>query len=106
MRNENLGAALHHIHCLFGEGTLAGLPDARLLERYSAERDESAFAVLVQRHGPMVMGVCRGVLDDSNDADDAFQATFLLLGASQARCGSTTRSAAGCIAWRAESLSR
>jgi RNA polymerase sigma factor (sigma-70 family) len=79
MRNENLGSALHHIHCLFGEGTRAGLPDARLLERYSTQRDESAFEVLVQRHGPMVMGVCRGVLDDSNDADDAFQATFLLL---------------------------
>jgi RNA polymerase sigma factor (sigma-70 family) len=79
MKNEKIGAALHHIHSLFGEGTLAGLPDARLLERYSAQRDESAFAVLVQRHGPMVMGVCRGMLDDSNDADDAFQATFLLL---------------------------
>ena len=53
--------------------------DARLLERYVAHRDELAFEALVRRHGPMVLGVCRRVLDDPNDADDAFQAAFLLL---------------------------
>ena len=68
-----------YIHQLFGEGTLAGLPDARLLELYICHRDELAFKALVQRHGPMVQAVCRGVVGDANDADDAFQATFLLL---------------------------
>ncbi len=79
MASARHGAALRHIHRLFGEGTLAGLPDARLLEQYVSHRDELAFQALVQRHGAMVMAVCRGVLDDPNDADDAFQAAFLLL---------------------------
>jgi RNA polymerase sigma factor (sigma-70 family) len=79
MASEHLGAALRQIHLLFGEGTLAGLSDLQLLERYVSHRDESAFEVLVQRHGSMVLAVCRGVLDDPNDAEDAFQATFLLL---------------------------
>jgi RNA polymerase sigma factor (sigma-70 family) len=79
MASARHGAALRHIHRLFDEGTLAGLPDARLLEQYVSHRDELAFQALVQRHGAMVMAVCRGVLDDPNDADDAFQAAFLLM---------------------------
>jgi RNA polymerase sigma factor (sigma-70 family) len=71
--------ALRQIDRLFGEGTLAGLNDARLLERYIASGDELAFEALVRRHGSMVLGVCRRVLGDPNDADDAFQAAFLLL---------------------------
>ncbi len=72
-------AAPRPIDRLFGEGTLAGLSDARLLERYAVHRDELAFEALVRRHGSMVLGVCRRVLADPNDADDAFQAAFLLL---------------------------
>ncbi len=72
-------AALRQIDRLFGEGTLAGSSDARLLERYLSDRDELAFEALVRRHGPMVLGVCRRLLNDPNDADDAFQAAFLLL---------------------------
>jgi RNA polymerase sigma factor (sigma-70 family) len=72
-------APLRHINRLFGAGTVAGLSDAGLLERYVSERDDLAFQAVVQRHGPMVMAVCRGLLDDPNDADDAFQASFLLL---------------------------
>jgi RNA polymerase sigma factor (sigma-70 family) len=76
VRNDG---ALREIDRLFGEGTLAGLSDTGLVERYVAHRDELAFEGLVRRHGPMVLGICRRVLDDPNDADDAFQAAFLLL---------------------------
>lgn len=64
---------------LFGGGTVTGLGDAQLLERFVAGRDEAAFAALVNRHGPMVLAVCRGILRDEHDAEDAFQATFLIL---------------------------
>jgi serpin B len=53
--------------------------DRHLLERFLEQQDETAFQALVQRHGPMVLGVCRRLLVDPHDADDAFQATFLVL---------------------------
>jgi RNA polymerase sigma factor (sigma-70 family) len=55
------------------------LTDGDLLRRFCHDRSETAFATLMQRHGPLVLGVCRRVLRDPNDADDAFQATFFVL---------------------------
>src|SRR4051794_19657421 len=75
-------AVLGSIDRLFRTGTASGLSDGQLLERFATRHDEAAeaaFAALVERHGPMVFGVCRRVLNDPHDAQDAFQATFLVL---------------------------
>src|SRR5713226_9187319 len=79
MASGRSGIPLRQIQRLFDEGTITGLTDAQLLDRFVARRDEGAFTILVERHGPMVLAVCRGVLKDLNDAEDAFQATFLVL---------------------------
>ncbi len=60
-------------------GIVAESGDAELLSRFTAERDEGAFAALVRRHGPMVFRVCRQIVGDRHTAEDAFQATFLIL---------------------------
>lgn len=64
----------------FTSGSVAGLTDAQLLDRFLQGRDDGAsFEALLTRHGPMVLGVCRALLRDEHAADDAFQATFLVL---------------------------
>ncbi|QDV39198.1 sigma-70 family RNA polymerase sigma factor [Tautonia plasticadhaerens] len=73
------GVALCLVRRLFAEGSVAGLTDAQLLTRFARDRDEGAFAALVDRHGPMVLAVCRAATRDPGDAEDAFQATFLTL---------------------------
>jgi RNA polymerase sigma factor (sigma-70 family) len=75
-------AILGRVRTLFSAGALGSLGDRQLIELYRARRDETgelAFAVLVERHGPMVLGICRRMLPDPEDAADAFQATFLIL---------------------------
>jgi RNA polymerase sigma factor (sigma-70 family) len=62
-----------------GTPAAGDLDDRHLLERFVTDRDPAAFAALVERHGPMVQGVCRRVLHDDHAAEDAFQATFLVL---------------------------
>src|SRR5260221_14078763 len=70
---------------LFGAGSGRDATDTELLERFVSQADESAFAVLVARHGPMVHGVCRRVLDNDHDAEDAFQAVWIVLARSARR---------------------
>jgi RNA polymerase sigma factor (sigma-70 family) len=75
-------AVLRPLRVLLETGSVAGITDGELLERFAAHRDggaETAFAALVSRHGPMVLGVCRHWLRDEHAADDAFQAVFLVL---------------------------
>jgi HlyD family secretion protein len=73
---------LRDIQALFDTGTASNLSDRQLLETFLSNRDgaaETAFEALVLRHGPMVLRVCTIVLQDPTDAEDAFQATFLIL---------------------------
>src|SRR5262245_44798425 len=78
MANRTLSQCLHLLQgARCAEGELQG--DSQLLERFTVHRDAAAFEALLQRHGPMVWGVCRRILSDPNDVDDAFQATFLVL---------------------------
>jgi RNA polymerase sigma factor (sigma-70 family) len=79
MPRSDLGGALRQVERLFTMGTLSGCSDAVLLRRYVSTCDEEAFAGLVARHGPMVLSVCRSVLGDQPNVEDAFQATFLVL---------------------------
>jgi RNA polymerase sigma factor (sigma-70 family) len=82
MGKARWGTVLRRVHTLLDEGALAAVSDGELLGRYTGsdrESAEHAFAALVDRHGPMVLRVCRSVLRDEHAAHDAFQATFLVL---------------------------
>jgi RNA polymerase sigma factor (sigma-70 family) len=69
----------HHLRVLLESGAVAGLSDGELLDRFTRERDEAAFTALIERHGPMVQRLCSDVMGNHHDAEDAFQATFLVL---------------------------
>ena len=82
MARRSGGMALRQIRALFNLGVIGERTDGQLLERFATDGGEAAelaFAALVERHGPMVLRICRGVLRDPNDVEDAFQATFLVL---------------------------
>ena len=76
------GTATREVRTLLGVGAIGDRTDGQLLERFATDRGEPAalaFAAIVERHGPMVLRVCRVVLRDEHEAQDAFQATFLVL---------------------------
>jgi len=74
-----LSRVLQHIRHIAGARPGQETTDTALLEQFVRDRDEQAFATLVQRHGPLVLGVCRRLLTDGQDAEEAFQATFVVL---------------------------
>src|SRR5262249_6803643 len=73
------GTTLDRLDQWAGQGSLDGLTDRELLGRFADHGDEPAFAELVRRHGPMALGVCRRLLGAEADAEDAFQAVFMVL---------------------------
>ena len=82
MPNGSRASVIRSIQTLFSEGSVGGMTDGQLLEQFLSRRDEgaeAAFAALVGLHGPMVWDVCRSILSDPHAAEDAFQATFLIL---------------------------
>ncbi len=78
MADSRAGRVLGHLHHLLSP-TATRTGDGMLLERFVRQRDEEAFAELVSRHGPLVFGLCRRLLGNVQDAEDVFQATFLVL---------------------------
>ena len=73
---------LRQVHRLLNVGAVGTMSDAELLDRFIGRRDEiaeAAFEELVIRHGPMVLRICRSLLHDAHDSEDAFQAIFLVL---------------------------
>ncbi|MBY0523157.1 MAG: sigma-70 family RNA polymerase sigma factor [Gemmataceae bacterium] len=79
MATGKLSGFLRHLRHIVRAPQTAPPSDGQLLEQFAANRDEAAFATLVQRHGPLVLGVCRRLLSNPRDAEDAFQATFVVL---------------------------
>src|SRR5262245_56578829 len=74
-----MNAAVRDLQIVFEVGPLGGLSGGQLLERFVERREEAVFEAIVRRHGPMVWGVCRRVLRDHHDAEEAFQTTFVVL---------------------------
>ncbi len=79
MATKTLATFLEHLRRTMLYHEDEGITDSALLECFIGQRDEAAFAALMRRHGPMVLGVCRRVLHNEADAEDCFQATFLVL---------------------------
>ena len=95
MGSGQLGTLVHHLRRLADVRPTTDLTDSRLLQAFTASHDEAAFAALMKRHGRMVWSVCRHVLRQEQDAEDAFQATFLVL----ARKAGSIRSGESVASW-------
>src|SRR5262245_35124190 len=95
MVTTQAGRLHRHIRTLFTAAPTDHLADAELLERFVRSRGEAAFASLLHRYGPLVWSVSRRVVGSEHDAEDAFQATFLLL----ARKAGTVRKAGSVGSW-------
>lgn len=95
MVKQTLDGAFQHIRRLAAVQTRRGLADGELLQQFVEANDEAAFTVLVERHGPMILGVCGRALRHAQDAEDACQATFLVL----ARRAASVRKAASVSSW-------
>jgi RNA polymerase sigma factor (sigma-70 family) len=78
MATKSLNDVLHHVRVLAAVQIGRALTDRDLLQRFIEQNDEAAFTVLIERHGPMVLGVCQRALRHAHDAEDACQATFLV----------------------------
>lgn len=95
MEKGLLGTALHRVRVLAAQERYADLSDGALLERWTNGPDEAALTTLVERHGAMVHGVCARIVHDRHDAEDACQATFLVL----ARKARSIRKQASVACW-------
>ena len=95
MASASLHAVLNHIHTLAAARAGEGQTDGDLLRAFTLRNDQAAFAALVKRHGPLVLAVCRRVLHHLQEAEDAFQATFLVL----ARKATTIRQTESLAGW-------
>src|SRR5690349_18079995 len=95
MTTASRGPVLKHVRRLMAAGGAEGKTDGELLRAFTASRDPAVFAVLVRRHGPMVFNLCRRVLRHQHDAEDVFQATFLVL----ARQATAVRDGRALAAW-------
>jgi RNA polymerase sigma factor (sigma-70 family) len=95
MADAQLSPVLRHIRKLVAAQHTKERSDLQLLRAFAADNDQLAFAVLVRRHGPLVMRVCRHVLQQAQDAEDAFQATFLVL----ARKAASIRRSEALVSW-------
>src|SRR6516164_5409882 len=95
MAKQLLSDVLRHLRKVAALHTYREQSDRVLLERFVGANDEAAFTVLIERHGPMVIGVCRRALPNFHDAEDACQATFLVL----ARKASSIRKKTSLSSW-------
>src|SRR5262245_46276594 len=95
MSRQALNGVMQHLRQVAALERYRALADGELLERFAGAHDEAAFTALIERHGPMVLAVCRRALPDFHDAEDACQATFLVL----ARKASSVRKKASLGSW-------
>src|SRR6266851_1935193 len=95
MATAQLASVLQQLRAMVHAGAYEDTSDRELLERFLAQREEVAFVALLKRHGPMVLQVCRRIQGNEHDAEDAFQATFLLL----ARKASSIRKLDSVASW-------